>query len=191
MGVRVGSHLPPRRKDLTGQRFGRWFVLSFSHIAPNTRVYWNCRCDCGTEKATATFYLTHKQSESCGCLVREKLLAANLIHGESEGRNQRSTPEYVAWTSMINRCECPTYHWYHRYGGRGITVCEVWRLSFETFLADMGRRPGKGYSLDRFPNNDGNYEPSNCRWATRSEQAKNRLNPWITRRKNLALRNQP
>lgn len=89
---------------------------------------------------------------------------------------------------MINRCERPTYRGWHRYGGRGITICERWRISFENFFADMGERPTPKHSLDRYPNNDGNYEPANCRWATKKQQSENRLNPWITRRKNLALR---
>lgn len=101
-------------------------------------------------------------TSSCGCLRRETL----RTHGLS-----RSVPEYCVWECMIARCRNPSRSWFHLYGGRGISVCERW-LNFENFLADMGPRPTPDHSLDRV-NNDGNYEPGNCRWATRIEQANN------------------
>lgn len=96
-----------------------------------------------------------------------------MPRGKSTSKNSnRGTPEYGAWADMKTRCLNPRHKWFKEYGGRGITVCERW-LAFDGFIADMGKRPGKGYSLDRI-NNDGNYEPGNCRWATAREQMLNR-----------------
>ncbi len=100
-----------------------------------------------------------------------KKVGHRFKHGESRGAGAL-TAEYITWCSIIGRCHCPTNHKYPRYGGRGITMCARWRNSFEDFLADMGRRPSSKHSIDRI-DNDGNYEPGNCRWATASEQVRN------------------
>jgi hypothetical protein len=95
-----------------------------------------------------------------------------ITHGECLHR--RISPEYTSWQAMKARCSNPNLSAFKYYGGRGISVCARWRDSFEEFLADMGRRPSMAHTLDRFPNNNGNYEPGNVRWATKSEQLKNR-----------------
>jgi hypothetical protein len=154
--------------DLTGQRLGKLLVL---HRTASFRYRdklipaWLCRCDCGREAVIRGASLRPSKgrktgTQSCGCL--------HVKHG------MYGTPEYSAWQSMRGRCENPKMGNYYLYGGRGISVCERWSASFEAFLKDMGLRPSPDHSLDRYPNNDGNYEPGNCRWATRKQQQRNR-----------------
>lgn len=163
------------REDVVGQRFGRLVVLE--RWIRQGRSFVRCLCDCGTEKTFQLNNLVSASTESCGCLrqqVSTKLLRSwrTFVHGEACRANV--TPEYVAWCAMIQRCEYPKHDRWHRYGGRGITICAEWRNSYEAFLAHVGRRPTPSHSIDRYPNPDGNYEPGNVRWATRSEQAKNK-----------------
>lgn len=151
--------------DLTGQRFNQWTVLGFSHFL-GTRYYWDCRCDCGTEKKILSPSLKNGDSKSCGC-HRDKLASERaLTHGMTK------TPEHSAWISMRSRCSNPKVPNFPNYGGRGIKVCERWD-SFELFLQDMGKKPSNSHSLDR-KEVDGNYEPGNVRWATKQEQTDNR-----------------
>lgn len=152
------------REDLSGQVFSRLTVLEFVGFN-RYRSVWKCVCSCGTEKTIIGAALTSGATKSCGCLSAETLGNRNRTHGLS------LTTEYKVWAGMHRRCAVPSCKGYHRYGGRGITVCERWN-DFETFLADMGNRPSKEHSLDR-KNNNGNYEPGNCRWATRKEQHEN------------------
>lgn len=159
------------RVDITGQRYGRWLVLGYAGTR-GKYAYWLCRCDCGTEKAVSGGSLRWGGTFSCGCLARETHTGNTYskVHGHSSKPEayQKRSPEYVSWQSMIRRCVDPKAARYERYGARGITVCDRWRDSFETFLADMGPRSA-GTTIDRI-NNDGNYEPGNCRWGTKEQQ---------------------
>ena len=147
--------------SLTGERFGRWLVLSKAHKNQRGEIYWNCRCDCGVEKAVRANLLTTKQSTSCGCYHRD----AVTIHGMS------LSPTWKSWDSLWQRCCNPNAPDYNNYGGRGIKVAPEWS-NFTRFLADMGERP-EGTTLERKDVN-GNYESSNCKWATPTEQQRNR-----------------
>lgn len=156
-------HQPPQREramtrmtDISGMRFGLYLVIRQAG-AKDGNARWLCRCECGRERVVAGHALRRGESRSCGCAQR---------HGEMKNRS------YRVWVAMKGRCLNPTNKDYKYYGARGITVCHRWRTSFLNFLADMGERP-EGMSLDRI-NNDGHYEPSNCRWATAHEQGGNR-----------------
>lgn len=160
--------MPPPR-DRTGEVHGRLTVLRKSE----RRLYYWCRCECGTEKEIAQTSLAMGTSKSCGCLRREMVAAKNRTHGMSK------TPTYSTWLAVKARCLDPNSIGYAHYGGRGITICDRWSASYEAFLADMGERP-TGMTLDRIDNSR-HYEPGNCRWATQSEQMRNtRVNRLLT-----------
>lgn len=154
------------RVDLTGRRIGRLRVLRYNGYRKRFH-FWLTRCDCGVEKSFRHDVLVSRNHRnSCGCLWIERVVAANTKHGKCK------TPEYTAWCLMISRCTNNKKAEWHRYGGRGIRVCRRWRHSFQSFLDDMGQRPSPRHSLDRVKNN-GDYKPSNCRWATKIEQSRN------------------
>ena len=164
-----------RRVDITGLRVGYLTAIAF-HASTPKGVMWVVRCDCGREVLMEPSELK-KQSKkgiqaSCGCKRRETIGRRNTKHGQS------AHPLYAVWRSMLDRCSLPTHHAWRNYGGRGITVCERWK-SFPDFFADVSPTYAPGLTLDR-ENNEGNYEPSNCRWATRAQQTSNmRSNVWI------------
>lgn len=162
-----------RFKDLNTMRFGRLTVVRYAGVTKK-KTYWVCACDCGKEKTIESYKLTIGETRSCGCLRTETTVKRSTKHGNAPKTGPSG--EYICWLSMKTRCEKEDSDKYHCYGGRGVRVCERWSNSFEAFLADMGPRPSLDYSLDRYPNNDGNYEPGNCRWATRFEQARNKRN---------------
>lgn len=171
-----------RFKDIPlGKRFGRLVVVELVHRGGNDRsATWKCKCDCGDTTIGTSKALRTGDKQSCGCRQKDhaKTLAHDYLtkHGHTVGK--QNSPEYSSWRSMIHRCTDPNNNRYELYGGRGVRVCERWlgEHGFGNFLADMGERPDpkRAYSLDRWPNRDGNYEPSNCRWATRSQQMTNR-----------------
>lgn len=172
------SHIlpaPSHVKDFTGRRFHRLTVVGFVGFREKLNcgrikrmAVWRCLCDCGKTADLQGTLIQSGRTKSCGCYRSE----TSCANGKSTMRHgMHRTPEYNTWAGMIYRCTNPKSAIYKYYGGRGISVCGRWRDSFEAFYADMGPRPD-GCSIDRI-NNDGNYEPGNCRWATQSEQTAN------------------
>ena len=158
-------------RDLTGQRFGRWTVLKLFSRGGEKPIRWLCKCNCGSVKDVPASALLRGQSKSCGCYRNEVLKTIHLIHNDKNGRL------YRVWLTMNSRCRNPKVAVYPRYGGRGISVCDEWRdyRNFKKWALENGydfnAKQGQ-CTIDRI-NNDGNYEPSNCRWVDMKVQRSN------------------
>lgn len=153
--------------DITGQKYGRLIAIKrngFSQSPSRKHILWECLCDCGETITTKLNALRNGDVNSCGCLRKE---------GNRTSHKMIHTPEYASWSHMKDRCKNINSKDFKNYGGRGISVCERWDMSFENFFSDVGARPTSAHSIDRI-NVDGNYEPSNCRWATNFQQARNK-----------------
>lgn len=158
-----------RKLDLKGQRFGRLSVVSETAGRRHGQVIWSCVCDCGSEVEVQAGNLRSANTQSCGCLQKERAAACATRHGRSRVGDRA----YTAWASMHARCKYESTYAYPWYGGKGIRVCAQWTgpNGFETFASDMGEHPGEGWSIDRLdPGED--YAPENCRWLPISENSR-------------------
>lgn len=160
------------RKEESGKRYGRLIVQKFSHIGSGNTAYWLCLCDCGTIKTIAGSHLRNSATQSCGCFCKQQSARAKYRHGYTFGGI--IPREYKIWVGIRKRCLNPKDEAFKYYGGRGIKICDSWLASFENFFKDMGKSP-PGMSINR-KNNDGDYCPENCAWATAKEQNNNSRN---------------
>lgn len=155
-------------RDLTGMKFGRLSVIERADPLGKKGVYWRCICDCGKECTVLGNALVTRHTKSCGCYLRETSNRPKS-HGLSK------TKEHAIWKAMRQRCNDKNASNYHRYGGRGIKICTEWNLfiNFYNWCQNSGFKDG--LTIDRI-DNDGNYEPNNCRWVDKSTQGNNKSN---------------
>lgn len=164
-------------QDLTGLKFGSWTVIERGPKDSKGKLYWLCKCDCGTIKNVSGYMLRTGKSKGChACLWERQLHPRAHTDGSRRWINNKETKVYRRWRAMRERCNNPNNKSYKNYGGRGIRVCDEWNHNFQAYfdyVSKLEHFNEDGYTLDRV-DNDGNYEPGNVRWATKSEQERNK-----------------